>query len=440
MSVSSSAPEALTGLFGGRSVKILDRAIQERDGQFEADFSSYRLCSRFQRIFSASHQRGVGFEAFFRAIDRKGETVSSRQLFSKALSEEDLVQLDRMRLLLHVKNFAAAGIDDRWLFVNIHSKVMLGRQDPDLNFLKEVLDHTGVPPHQLVVALREHQGNYETVLSRTIEGLQKMGCLVLFDDFGGESANLDRLWRLQPDIVKLDRDFLENAFQDPRAKRMLYKLISLVHASGSLVLTEKIETEEESFVAMRLHADFLQGRFWGDLSDRPARRADHIQDEFDNNFQTIRKRCEDSFHCEDRRHNLEMANFTSEFMDCAWQVADGTPLEEAATKLVELERVERVYLLDNKGIQLGGNVFPDGREVYLDIRYKPMADTEGATWTRRTPFQDAMRKPGVVHLSQPYRSNISLNVCTTLSVTVKKDDEIYVLCCDLERKEDVILD
>jgi EAL domain-containing protein (putative c-di-GMP-specific phosphodiesterase class I) len=440
MSVGSSDEQVMAGLYGGRSVEILEKSIQEREGLFEADFSSLRLCSRFQRIFSASHQRGVGFEAYFRAINKDGKLVNAREIFSRAVSGEDLLQLDRMRLLLHVKNFAASDIKDRWLFVNIHSKIMLGRQEPDVDYLKEVLDHTGVPPHQVVVALREHQGNYETVLSRTISGLQKMGCLVLFDDFGGESANLDRLWQLQPDIVKLDRDFLENASKDPRAKRMFYKLISLIHASGSLVLVEKIETEEESFLAMRLHADFLQGRFWGVLSDKPVRRLDSIEDEFDNNFQQIRKRCEDEFHCDDRRHTMEMTTFTSEFMDCGWSVADGMSLDEAAEKLRQLDRVERIYLLDNKGIQIGSNVFPDGREVFLDQRYIPMADTEGATWTRRTPFQDAMRKPGVVHLSQPYRSNISLNVCTTLSVTVNKGDTNYVLCCDLERKEDVILD
>ncbi|MBF0446632.1 MAG: EAL domain-containing protein [Magnetococcales bacterium] len=434
------SPEGLVGLFGGRSISVLEKSIREVDGQFQADFYSLRVCSRFQRIFSASHQRGVGFEAYFRAIDSNGNLVNSRHIFSKAVSEEDLVQLDRMRLLLHVKNFAASKMDDRWLFINIHSKVMLGRLEPDVQFLKDVLDHTGVASHQVVVALREHQGNFETVLSRTLKEIRELGCLVLFDDFGGDSANLDLLWRLQPDIVKLDRDFLENASHDRRAKRMLYKLISLIHASGGLVLIEKIETEEESFTAMRLHADFLQGRFWGDLIEKPVRRVDHIQDEFDQNFQIIRKRCEEEFHCDDRRHNLEMANFTGEFMDCAWSVADGASLEDAAARLVEMDRVERVYLLDNKGIQIGANVFSRGQKEILDRRYIPMADTEGATWTRRTPFQDAMRQPGVVHLSQPYRSNVSLNVCTTLSVTVKRDDMKYVLCCDLERREDVILD
>ncbi|MBF0358551.1 MAG: EAL domain-containing protein [Magnetococcales bacterium] len=440
MSVSSSGTKAVTGLYGGRSVTKLEKAIQKRDGQFEADFSSYRLCSRFQRIFSASHQRGVGFEAFLRAIDGNGNMSNANDLFTKAANEEDLIQLDRMRLLLHVKNFAQAGMEDRWLFINLHSKVMLGRQDPDLEFLQEVLEHTGVPAHHVVVALREHQGNYETVLSRTIEGLKKMGCLVLFDDFGGDSANLDRLWRLQPDIVKLDRDFLENANKDSRAKRMLFKLISLIHASSSLVLVEKIETEEESFVAMRLHADFLQGRFWGDLSERPVRRPDNTDDEFDENFQIIRKRFDAEFLEDDRRHNLEMANFTSEFMDCAWAIADGESVKRAAKKLLKMDRVERVYLLDNKGIQVSENIFPAKRNMDIDLRYKPMADTKGATWQRRTLFQNAMCKPGVVNLSKPYRSNTSMNVCTTLSITVNKDDTIFVLCCDLKRQENVFLD
>ncbi len=109
-------------------------------------------------------------------------------------------------------------------------------------------------------------------------------------------------------------------------------------------------------------------------------------------------------------------------------------------KLLKLDRVERVYLLDNKGIQVSANIFPKKRGTSIDPRYKPMADTKGATWQRRTLFQNAMCKPGVVNLSKPYRSNTSMNVCTTLSITVNKDDETFVLCCDLERQEHVFLD
>ncbi|MBF0271537.1 MAG: EAL domain-containing protein [Magnetococcales bacterium] len=417
------------------NLDMLERQIFQRDGVFQADFHSWRVGTFFQRVYSTTHQRGVGFEAFCRAIEPDGMTRSASSIFSSISDPEDVIQMDRMRMLLHFKNFMASEIEDRWLITNLHPRVMLGVKDPDVKFLAEVLEHTGFPPHQLVIALREHAGNFETVLTRTMAQLKELGCLVLFDDFRAESANLDRLWRLSPDIVKLDRSLIDNALRSGRAKRMLFKLVSLIHASGGLVLMEKIETEQEAFLVMRLEADFVQGRYFGNMESRATRRS---AVDWDGAFRNLASHCEREVFKEVHHHNLEMGQYTNEFMECAWAVADDVPLEEAAIRLVKMNGVERVYLLDHKGLQVSQNVFPEEKLKRVDPRHKPLWDSYGATWTRRTSFYSAIQNPGVVQISPPYRSNTSLNICTTLSVSLRKGSHAYVLCCDVEWNEDKI--
>ncbi|MBF0178441.1 MAG: EAL domain-containing protein [Magnetococcales bacterium] len=423
------------GLFNGRDLKTLERSLNKVDDLYHADFHSWRIATFFQRIYSTTHQRGVGFEAFCRAIDQDGTSRPSASIFANISDPEDALQMDRMRWLLHTKNFLASNLDDRWLVTNIHPRMMLGTKEPDVSYLAEVLDHTGLPPHQLVVALREHAGNFETVLTRTMAQLKELGCLVLFDDFRAESANLDRLWRLSPDIVKLDHSLIDNALKSGRAKRMLFKLVSLIHASGSLVLMEKIETEEEAFLVMRLEADFVQGRYFGNLEMRAVRQGSV---DWDGAFRNLAIQSERQVFKEVHYHNLEMGHYNNAFMECAWAVADDIALEEAAQPLLKLPRVERVYLLDHKGLQVSQNVFPDERSSHADLRYKPLWDSYGATWTRRSSFHDAIHNPGVVQVSKPYRSNTSLNICTTLSMAIRKGSHVYVLCCDVEWKEDKI--
>ncbi|MBF0438932.1 MAG: EAL domain-containing protein [Magnetococcales bacterium] len=427
--------KACTGLFHGKDLQSLERSIIERDGVFCADFNTWQVGSYFQRVYSTTHQRGVGFEVFCRALQPDGSTRPASSVFSCITDMDDVVQMDRMRLLLHFKNFMAAEIDDRWLITNLHPRVMLGVRDPDVSYLAELLEYTGFPPHQLVIALREHAGNFETVLSRTIRQLKELGCLVLFDDFQAESANLDRLWRLAPDIVKLDHSLIDNALKSNRAKRMLFKLVSLIHASGSLVLMEKIETEEEAFLVMRLEADFVQGRYFGNLETKAIRRS---AVDWDGAFRNLASQSERAIFKEVHHHNLEMGQYTNEFMECAWSVSDDIPLEEASAKLVRLPGVERVYLLDHKGLQVSQNIFPEDKLKQVDLRYKPLWDSYGATWTRRSSFHDAIHNPGVVQFSQPYRSSTNLHMCTTLSVSLRKGSHAYVLCCDVEWKEDKI--
>ncbi|MEO5332689.1 MAG: EAL domain-containing protein [Magnetococcus sp. YQC-5] len=423
------------GLFHGKDLKTLERSLIANDGLFQTDFHSWRVGTFFQRVYSTTHQRGVGFEAFCRAIESDGTTRPASSIFACIADPEDAIQMDRMRMLLHLKNFQASEIDDRWLMTNMHPRMMLGMKDPDVKFLAEVLEYTHFPPHQLVIALREHAGNFETVLARTIDQLKELGCLVLFDDFRAESANLDRLWRLSPDIVKLDHSLIDNALKSGRAKRMLFKLVSLIHASGSLVLMEKIETEEEAFLVMRLEADFVQGRYFGNLEMRATRRS--VVD-WDGAFRNLATQSEREIFKEVHHHNLEMGQFTNEFMECAWAVSDDVPLEEASARLLRLSGVDRIYLLDHKGLQVSQNLFPDERQSHADLRYKPLWDSYGATWTRRSSFHDAIHNPGVVQYSLPYRSSTSLHMCTTISISIRKGSHAYVLCCDVEWKEDKI--
>ncbi len=426
---------AYQGFFGGQDLQTLERAVLNNDGLFQAKIEFGRMGSFFQRIYSTTHQRGVGFEAYCRSIDSTGASHSAKTIFSALENPLDAKQLDRMRMLLHCKNFMAAGIDDRWMVTNMHPRVMLGTKEPEVEFLAELLEYTKFPPHQLVIALREHEGNFETVLTRTMAQLKELGCLVLFDDFKAESANLDRLWRLSPDIVKLDRSLIDNALRSGRAKRMLFKLVSLIHASGSLVLMEKVETEEEAYLVMRLEADFVQGRYFGNMDERATRRS---AVDWDGAFRNLASQSERKVFKEVHFHNLELGQFTNEFMECAWAVSDDLPLEESSVKLLKLPGVERVYLLDHKGLQVSQNVFPEGIKLKEDLRFKPLWDSYGATWTRRSSFHDAMHTPGVVQYSSPYRSNTSLNMCTTLSVSIRKGNHAYVLCCDVEWKEDKI--
>ena len=221
---------------------------------------------------------------------------------------------------------------------------------------------------------------------------------------------------------------------------MLSKLVSLVHAAGSLVIIEQIETEEEAFMAMRMEADFVQGRFWGSFDSRPVRREEDRQgDTIDKAFSVLLAKSEEDVSQDQRQHDFEMGCFSGEFLEAAWALADDIPLADAAHDLLGMPRVERVYLLNDRGMQTGPDIFREEEFLHLDPRYKPLRDSKGATCTRRFSFHDAIRNPGVVQLSRPYRSNASRNICTTLSVTVFIQDIQHVFCCDVEWRTGIIL-
>lgn len=425
-----------TGLYGGRSLEVLEKSIHEENGVFFARYKDRKVGTGFQRVFSFVHQRQVGFEAFFQGVDESGRALSSADIFAELTDPVDALQMDRMRLILHVKNFMSSRIDDRWLFINIQPKAMAGKKEPDISFLHDVLRKTGLSPSQVVVMIREHANDNETFVRTEVKELRDLGCLILFDDFNGASANLDRLWQYNPDIVKLQHSAIDNATKSKKAKRMLNKLVSLIHASGALVLMEKIETEDEAFLARRVESDFCQGRYWGDHLPRPVRWS---PGDTPGSFHALVDKAERQYHLDMKNTTREMGAFSSEFLECAWSLADGVVLETAAQPLLALDRVMRVYLLNNKGVQDGESVYPLGHIDEHDRRFKPIQDLRGATVAHRSGFQESMRDPGKVHMSQPYRSIAGLQTVTTLSMTVNIEGQTHILCCDVLWREETIL-
>ncbi|MBF0424465.1 MAG: EAL domain-containing protein [Magnetococcales bacterium] len=420
-----------------RIFDFLDQSTHLEGDRLVGEFQGLRLFSHFQSVFSLAHQRQVGVEAIFSGIDpgKPDEgPLTSFNVFSR-IPPETVIQMDQLRQYQHFKNFKDANMKERWLFINLHPKILMSHGGQDIDNLGAILERVGLKPHQVVVALREHAEVGSDKIVRTMEGLRKLGTLIAFDDYSSGIANLDRLWTLRPDIVKLKRSFIENAMQHPQAMRMLNKLVSLIHASGCLVLMEKIESADEAIVAMETSADFVQGHFFGGAHPRPMRKDVRFSSGF---FADLAERHERALSRQTRNLKGDLSDLTNDFMDCAWGIGDGQSLEDAGQAILQRARTERLYLLNEHGVQVGQHIYGHHQSAHNDPRHLPLEDSVGSTWTRRSIFTDAIRHPSIVQSSAPFRSISSLNTSITLSVSVRIGGKLHVLCCDVRWDEGVV--
>jgi EAL domain-containing protein (putative c-di-GMP-specific phosphodiesterase class I) len=60
-------------------------------------------------------------------------------------------------------------------------------------------------------------------------------------------------------VVKLDRTLILQAMSNPMARRILPKVIDIIHELGAVVVCEGIETEDQFKLARESGADLLQG-------------------------------------------------------------------------------------------------------------------------------------------------------------------------------------
>ena len=118
-------------------------------------------------------------------------------------------------------------------------------------------------------------------------------------------------------------------------------------------------------------------------------------------------------------------------MEAIAALKTGKPLEEACTQLSDEDSVERCYLLQTDGIQIGNTIASKKGLANRDLRYKPLEDAKSADWFRRHYLRRAVMHPNQVQITRPYLSITGGRMCVTLSIMFSGPNGQSVLCCDL---------
>jgi EAL domain-containing protein (putative c-di-GMP-specific phosphodiesterase class I) len=412
--------------FDGSSLHRYSEHLFTEESYVEARFQDYRVRSAFQPIFSFAHGRPVGFEGLARARSAAGTPVTPGELFGAAAGLESTVFLDRLLRTLHLANFSAPAYETAWIFLNISpTAVVNGRASGP--FFKEMLAAFGMPPQRVVVEITEHETPDERVLEEATRYYKDIGCLVAIDDFGAGHSNFNRIWRIKPDIIKLDRHMVYQAAQDPVARRGMVGIAGLLHEIGALVLAEGIETEEEARVVVQAEVDLLQGYYLERPYVGPPPRLEHRE-----RFEALRrglfqqaKDDEDDFH-------QSVRAYREAFSRAGDALGAGLAMPSAVRELLGLPTVIRCYLLDADGSQIGENLNAPDYVAGRDPRHQPLNTVAGANWMHRHYFRRAVSNPSNIQISRPYLSLTDPRMCLTLSRAIRRGGDLVVLCCDLE--------
>lgn len=101
-----------------------------------------------------------------------------------------------------------------------------------------------------------------TELISIIRQLRRIGLLICIDDFGSGYSSLNMLKDFDVDVLKIDREFLNNAEISERAKYVLAQIITLAKGLKMGVVTEGVETEKQAGLLKELECDTAQGFFY----------------------------------------------------------------------------------------------------------------------------------------------------------------------------------
>ena len=203
----------------------------------------------------------TGAEALIRWNDPRSGLVPPGQ-FIPILEETGMIyEVGRWALRTAVEDYL------RWRAADLPAVPIAVNVSPlqlrDQGFIGEIRRTIAVNP--LAAAGLELEITESLVMEdveRSIEvlhAIRSMGVSVSIDDFGTGFSSLSYLARLPVTSLKIDRSFVSDIAQGPRASALVSTIISLAHGMGLSVVAEGVETEEQSRLLRSLGCDQIQG-------------------------------------------------------------------------------------------------------------------------------------------------------------------------------------
>lgn len=404
-------------------------SLRREGGHWTAGAGGLRLRSAFQPIYSLAHGRAVGHEALLRAEDGAGRPVPAPAALRGDGSFAHRLLADRSARLIHALNFAEAAPAAHWLFLNLQPQILVSI--PILRhtgFQQRMRECAGLAGHQIVLEVIEDAVPEDAEFEAGLAAARGDGSLIALDDFGAGESNLDRVWRLRPAIVKLDRSLVRRGALDMQARRVVAQMVALLHHCGALVLMEGVETHAEALLAFEANADLVQGDLFAApaecLADPDAAR----QMLFDlwTDYELHRS-------TEQNSYRSGLRPYVSAIGYASALLAEGLALDAACAGFLQLPDAEVCYLLDGEARQIGDNAWASSRLESEPLAFAPMRQTDGAHWGRRPYYRRAMENVGLVQVTRPYRTVHGAHLCVTVSVAFRASPgaALQVVCGDI---------
>ena len=211
--------------------------------------------------------RGPAAELLLRMRDDSGKIITPAQFLGAAERYQLMSHIDRWVVRAALPMIASGTPhlpEGRVCCVNLSAQT-LGDED-FLEFVVDLLDHTGVAPESLCFEVTESAviGNVEQA-RRFINVLHGIGCRFALDNFGDGIGSVANLKQLSIDYLKIDGSYTRDLTRRSVNWELLGAMVRLSRSLDFLVVAEQVEDQEAFELLREIGVDFVQGY----VVDRP---------------------------------------------------------------------------------------------------------------------------------------------------------------------------
>lgn len=136
--------------------------------------------------------------------------------------------------------------------------------DPNLvDKLSGIVKENGLSYSELLLEITEsaYAEDSDQMVDK-VKALRALGFLIEMDDFGSGYSSLNMISTLPIDALKLDMQFIRNAFKERKDTRLLEVVIQLADSLEVPTIAEGVETAEQLLTLKAMGCDIVQGYYF----------------------------------------------------------------------------------------------------------------------------------------------------------------------------------
>ena len=147
-----------------------------------------------------------------------------------------------------------------------------------ISTFQNILAENKLSTHEFLLEITESAYTQDSdQIITAVRRLREMGFQIEMDDFGTGYSSLNMISTLPIDALKLDMQFIRNAFSGGRDTRMIEVIIDIANYLGVPVIAEGVETEEQMLTLRAMGCDIVQGYYFS--RPVPAQEYEHFVQE-----------------------------------------------------------------------------------------------------------------------------------------------------------------
>jgi diguanylate cyclase (GGDEF)-like protein len=242
----------------GMDATLRERRRIEADLRRAQETNAFQLA--YQPLFSFHDNSLLGFEALLRWPE--GWSSQSPAVFIPIAEESGLIVPVGAWVLETACRTAAAWAKPVKIAVNL-SPVQF-RHGDIVAVVEKALNASGLDPARLELEVTESLWlqNTDAVFDQLMR-LRKMGISIALDDFGTGYSSLTYLWKFPFDKVKIDRSFVMEMENDPKAGAIVNTVVAMGRTLQLSITAEGVETQAQAQALREAGCDQAQGFLFG---------------------------------------------------------------------------------------------------------------------------------------------------------------------------------